>query len=213
MTSLYNAMGIISSQKAASVNSNSAKTSAIENYNRFAAYIQFPEWPNSSAENFCDEEHIRKFAYFLVNIKVKADGSALAKNTVLGYLSRMMNLAKERWGKQYKTFFDVIGDNKGSGGRHSASKTWYTDLNNDIETITRRYAIEHAQRIENEAPPLARCTLSAISVALFGLATKDSTYRRFVLILMWYAVGRTAESAMACWNLIRWDFKLNMLFF
>ena len=74
-------------------------------------------------------------------------------------------------------------------------------------------AIEHAEKIEKEAPPIARRIFRDVCSALFSLGTKDAAYRRFVLVLMWYAVGRTAEAALASWNLTRWDFTFNMLFF
>ena len=84
----YENMGIVAG--GGSSNSTLKKRSAaIDKYNAFANDVHLPSWDDTKADDFCQEERIQKFTYWLINVYTKKDQKdkekeALMKNTVTG---------------------------------------------------------------------------------------------------------------------------------
>lgn len=45
------------------------------------------------------------------------------------------------------------------------------------------------------------------------MGTATAILRRFLLAILWYAIGRVAEVVTTTWHLTRWEGSTNMLFF
>ena len=132
---------------------------AISAYNIFTSSSNLPPFEETTAEVFCDREHIANFAHFLMTQYVKRDRfekaaaqprsdaeedeeeirvKKLMLGTILNYVSGVMNKAKEKFSNDCPEFFKVLGGRKSEVQYNN----WYNELNDQIEkAMPRRYFV------------------------------------------------------------------------
>jgi hypothetical protein len=190
-------------------------SAAIKVWDTFAAKENYSSFEDISEEEFCDRTKMNKFAYYLVYVYTKMSGGeeiTLMKNTVLGYLSAIMNAARDKFTTDRDgppSFFEVLG---GKNSSVRSGENWYTKMNEGVAKGIVSRAIESGEQVEKDGPGLPKSILAQMCLALFAVGSNAAMYRRFALVMLWMGLGRVGEVVTTTWKLCSWCFLTGMLY-
>jgi hypothetical protein len=158
-----------------------------------------------------------------VHTYTKADGNHLSVSTTGNYVSAVMNAAARKFGDDAvvddagtttKEFFAVLG---GRGSTLAPQNNWYMQMLAGMRHAGTQREIEAGNELAADTPGLSRDAVVAIAKAYFSTnkkkSTKEAMWRRFVVVLLWSAVGRVAECVFLSYNLVNWCFVTGLAYF
>jgi hypothetical protein len=83
---------------------------------------------------------------------------------------------------------------------------WYTNQRFRLSVNIKKRVIENGDKIQpNKSPPCGRELLKSIAKAHLQINTVDSIEHRAENVCAWLSCGRTAEVALATYNLATWN--------
>ena len=133
---------------------------------------------------------------------------SLALSTQAKYLRYLLHDAHKKYGHvdSRKAFFMCL---------HPGFRSWLTQMEARVEReITTKCALA-GTTVATSATPVHREHIRSIVIAYlrshFLRLGGDGVYKRLVILLSWYAVGRSAEVGILCFDLCEWDAHFSCL--
>jgi hypothetical protein len=182
------------------------KEVALKIFENFLKKYEYPSWEHLSAAEFCNDEMLYKFSYYIVFVYMTSSDEPLMMRTTTQYLGRVMNVARRRFGEQRPLFFRVLDED-------APSDNWYKRMLKNVERNVGRRAIERGDPITKSAPQLSREVFANIALSYFAIGTLEALIRRLIVALLFLVGGRAGETAVTTWNLTSWDDILQILHF
>lgn len=161
----------------------------------------------------CNKLIYLELAAFLMDVYTYTLGKegeelALALSTQRHYLRYMLHAAQREYGHldQHKPFFGCLV---------AGASTWLSAAEVSVERAVTTACALAGTTVVTSATPVHRKHALEIARAyarFHGLNRGgDGVLKRLAIVLLWIAVGRTAEVAMLCFDLCEWDTHYNCL--
>ena len=159
------------------------------------------ELPEKTVVN---RELYERFAYFVVEKYKQRDGSRLASGSAKGYLNEVIQAGADRFKvsgtPESRIFFGCT--DKGSNGEPSV---WLQGLRRRVHDKLFNYAIEEGSPLDQSPTPITRQDIVKILTAYCKEGSKEAMTRRFALLTLWIAAGRSTETSWASWEKLLWN--------
>lgn len=170
-------------------------------------------WRELKPDIVCNKLIYLELAAFLMDVYTYTLGKegeelALALSTQRHYLRYMLHAAQREYGHlhQHKPFFGCLV---------AGASFWLSAAEVSVERAVTTACALAGTTVVTSATPVHRKHALEIARAyarFHGLNHGgDGVLKRLAIVLLWIAVGRTAEVAMLCFDLCEWDTHYNCL--